>query len=352
MRRWTTGLVLGLGLLAAGPARADDRVLVRDRSAKTDKPATLSGQITAESINGIKLQPIPAGAAKDVPATDVVDVIYDVGGAIKLDYDNVLRTERKPLAQVLKEHQDLAARAKADPRLKALARHLQFRVAMLKANLASDEAGKADAKKLTADAVEALSQFKKDHPKSWQLTAAVQELANLQLDNNQPDEALKTMEELAQNPDLNKEAKREVGLLVVDLLLRARNYPEAERRVSAALATAEKDDPAAARLQIYTTGLKGATAGSPDEAVKALEETITKTSDPALKALAYNMLGELYTAKDQKRDALWEYLWVDVVYNQDRQEHAKALDRLVRLFTEFKDEPRARYYEDKLRRMR
>src|SRR4051812_3761207 len=112
MRRWTTGLVLVLGLTAAG--RADDRVLVRDHSGKGDKPVALTGKIIAETLNGIKLQPLPAGTPKDVPAADVVDVTYEVGGAVKLAYENILRTERKSLGEVLKEHQAVLAQAKAD----------------------------------------------------------------------------------------------------------------------------------------------------------------------------------------------------------------------------------------------
>jgi hypothetical protein len=31
---------------------------------------------------------------------------------------------------------------------------------------------------------------------------------------------------------------------------------------------------------------------------------------------------------------MWSYLWVDVVYNQDRGEHLKAMTRLIRIFKE------------------
>jgi hypothetical protein len=49
---------------------------------------------------------------------------------------------------------------------------------------------------------------------------------------------------------------------------------------------------------------------------------------------------------------MWAYLWVEVVYSQDRDEVAKALLRLVKSFEVQQDEDRAKSYKDKLRRFR
>ena len=49
---------------------------------------------------------------------------------------------------------------------------------------------------------------------------------------------------------------------------------------------------------------------------------------------------------------MWSYLWVDVVYNQDKNEHLKAMERLIKVFKEFNDEEHVRKYEDKLARTR
>jgi len=69
-----------------------------------------------------------------------------------------------------------------------------------------------------------------------------------------------------------------------------------------------------------------------------------------LKAAAYNMLGDLLRRDGKtKKDALYAYLWVDVVYNDDPAEVAKADGRLADLFGELKDEERARKYRDRLR---
>ena len=47
-------------------------------------------------------------------------------------------------------------------------------------------------------------------------------------------------------------------------------------------------------------------------------------------------------------DALWAYLWVDVVYHQNRQEHAKALYHLYKLFKDRQDEAKAKQCKERL----
>ena len=81
-----------------------------------------------------------------------------------------------------------------------------------------------------------------------------------------------------------------------------------------------------------------------------LEHIIEQTTDKDLKALAYNALGDCYRWNSKPREALWPYLWVDVIYHQDRQEHVKAMTELAKLFEEQGDMVRAKEYKDKLKR--
>ncbi len=66
-----------------------------------------------------------------------------------------------------------------------------------------------------------------------------------------------------------------------------------------------------------------------------------ETTDKDLKALAYNALGSYYYGKDQLKEARWEFLWVDVVYNQDQTEHAQALYYLFKIFDKLDQKDRA-----------
>src|SRR4029079_14937573 len=106
-----------------------------------------------------------------------------------------------------------------------------------------------------------------------------------------------------------------------------------------------------ARVDMYQLGLESA-KGDLGAGVKKIEEAISKAADPSLKALGYNVLGDVYLAKKQPRDAMWSYLWVDVVYNQDRGEHIKAMTRLIKIFKEANDTEKVQLYTEKLARSR
>ena len=49
---------------------------------------------------------------------------------------------------------------------------------------------------------------------------------------------------------------------------------------------------------------------------------------------------------------MWEFLNVEVVYNQDKDEVTKAMRRLVEIFDAVGDKDRADQYREKLRKVR
>jgi tetratricopeptide (TPR) repeat protein len=64
-----------------------------------------------------------------------------------------------------------------------------------------------------------------------------------------------------------------------------------------------------------------------------LEKVVNLTADRDLKAAAYNTLGVCHLQGNQLKDALWAFLWVEVEYNQNKEEHARALYYLVQVFS-------------------
>jgi hypothetical protein len=69
-----------------------------------------------------------------------------------------------------------------------------------------------------------------------------------------------------------------------------------------------------------------------------------------VRAAAHNLLGDYYLAKGQPEPAFWEYLYVDTLYTQDRDEHAKALYHLSTLFDKVKRDPaRAKQCSERLK---
>jgi hypothetical protein len=325
MRIILSALVLGL---AALPAAAQDRVTYRDRSTKGTALAT--GTITSESIAGIKV------GAKTIPAGDVVDVQYDVA-ALKLDYPRAVAAESRGPAEAIPVYEGML-KTPAVQNNKAVRRHVAYKLAMLAA--ARAEEGPEQRRK----AVTALENFKKNNADAWQLVPVARTLARLYQDGDPPDldAARKAYDDLAATPGAPPELKQECAFNAIDLLLSAGKLDEARQKVAALPGS----DP---RTKVYQIGCQA----SPDKlaaAAKQLEEVIDKTTDRGLKAAAYTMLGDVYRRDPKtKKDAVYAYLWVDVWYNDDPAQVAKADGRLAEVFGELKDEERARKFKDKAR---
>jgi tetratricopeptide (TPR) repeat protein len=77
-----------------------------------------------------------------------------------------------------------------------------------------------------------------------------------------------------------------------------------------------------------------AATGKVDQAAAAIGEIIgkAKPEDGKLLARAYNALGDCYLRSGDKRAALFSYLHVDLLYNQEPDAHAKALHELIPLW--------------------
>jgi len=223
-------------------------------------------------------------------------------------------------------------------------RQIEYRVAMLSAQLADTvENGNTIATDL-------LAKYIKDNPTGWQFSSAGKTLARMQLAADKFDDALVTLEAMEKAPNMPKEIKQEVELMTIDLLIRSDKVDQAAARITNAMASLQANDPQRQRLSIYQIGADKAMKG-PEKIVK-LEGLINGTNDEVLRALGYNTLGDTYQAEKRQRDAMWAYLWVDVVYNKEKSEHMKAMDRLAKLFDAMNDPDRAKQYKDKLARMK
>jgi tetratricopeptide (TPR) repeat protein len=354
MRRLVPAIVccciLGLGRVPA--VRVQDEIIYYDRTARKETRA--AGAIQSENAGKIVLRPTAGAATRDIPSADIVDVVYEVAGRVKLDYTAARGDERKietaareedrkkAIEDAVRSYQKLL-RDLSGEKGRPVARHLQFKVARLLARAAEDDGTQADA------AVEALEKFRKEHPDSWQITACTRLLARLLTERKDFDGARKVYAELAATPTLSRDTKQECELLVARYLIRGKKVAEAEKLLQDLLKGLSVDDPQATRARISLAECLG-NSGKLDEAVKQLEDLIARTPDADLKALAYNTLGDCYRENNRPKDALWPYLFVDVVYHQDRREHARAVEQLARLFAELGDKERAEQYRERLKR--
>jgi predicted negative regulator of RcsB-dependent stress response len=342
--RKACALVLLFG--AAAPAWAQDEITYYDRATKKD--AKISGAIQSESPSQIVVKPA-VGAAKTIPVPDLGDIFYNVPQLIRQEYRGAFNAEgraekalkeadrRKELASALQRYQELLPKV-TEERPKT---HVEFKIAKLLAWQAEDDPAGLDA------AIDKLKQFKKEHPNSWEISRAADLLAQLLVRKKDYEGAQKAYEDLAATPNLSPETRQQCELKVAQVLVKAKKYDVAEKRLQELAKTVPADSPPGIRLQLSLAEAEAA-SGKAEPAAKRLEAIIDKVSDVDLKASAYNTLGDCHRLANRPKDALWDYLWVDVMYYQNKEEHAKALYYLTKLFKELKDEKRAQQYRAKL----
>jgi tetratricopeptide (TPR) repeat protein len=188
-------------------------------------------------------------------------------------------------------------------------------------------------------AIAKLSDFKNKHADSWQIAGCLKLLAQLQLEAKRYADAEQTYKELS-GANVAEPIRQEAELSAAHVSLRAGKHELARKKLQELIAKLPKDSPFIARAHIAQAECLIA-AKKPEEARKTLKQILKATGDKALKAAAYNALGESYAKAGMLKEARWEFLWVDVVYNQDRNEHAKALYYLWWIFSQLNEPERA-----------
>jgi tetratricopeptide (TPR) repeat protein len=324
-------------LASVAGAQQADRITYYNRA--KNKEETVARKITAESPKEITFT--TGGRDEKIRAADVLDVDYQSPAEVRIDYFAKARRDEadadkstEPATRVEKLDEAVALYRKAVPKLeshKFAQRHIEFQIAKLLARQAEDDATRLDA------ALSELQQFKTQHGNGWQIAAAGKLLARLQIAKGDIKGALATYEEFARREDLAPDVRQEFEMLGVRSLIHAGDYPTAERKLDTLARSLPKNDPRKPRVEVYLAACKAST--NLGDAEKRLRTVINGDTDNEVKALAYNTLGDCYRVNGKLDDAFWQYLWVDIVYNQDRQEHAKALYYLSSLFEKAKKNP-------------
>ena len=369
------------GLLAL-PAVAQvtaDRVIYRDR-AQEGKVVTVEGEIkeTAGSVQVI-------GPDKKLKAT------VSAADLVRIDYGAVVGVDRTAqlaaitvettgdAAKAAAEYRKLigsSAGAAANPKSK---RYLEFRELTWSAKLADAKVGDdfaIEGKKVAAR----LLAFAKANAASWEVWSTARMAARYLCELDDPAGAADAMALLGGNAALTPELRHEARLAEVGYLFRANKRADADA-VLKALAL-DKDFPATGPLRERWTIFDEVAKAPPSpperketdppapqeetdarvakvkEAAAKIEALIAKAKDMPTRGAGYSALGELFVRHGLWREAMWAYLWVDVVYNQDRDEQVKAVCRLAQIFGVLKDKSgdgekdRAETFRDRLPRIR
>ncbi|MFN4258483.1 MAG: tetratricopeptide repeat protein [Gemmataceae bacterium] len=339
-------LAVLLSWVGGSTALAQDQVIFYDRTKRIE--TTASGKITGEDSSAVTVQ--GTLGARKIPAIDIIDVVYTVRPALGPDYrrartaeQNVAKDPQADPQEVIDLYKSLRGELLKEMQQNAV-RHMDFKIASMM--IVKAQRGAAN----VADAATAMDLFIKDNPGAWQVISGGKQLASLYLAQDQFEKAQQMYDELAKMPALDKDTQLEFQLQAALMLTKAQKFADAEKRLQSLLQIIPANSPQAMRVQVYLAQCLAGTKKF-DEAEQKLKTLIDKVTDPQLRALAMNTLGDCYLVSDRKRDALWQYLWVDVIYNQDRQERLKAVRNLAALFDEFGEETRAQRYKELLKEM-
>jgi tetratricopeptide (TPR) repeat protein len=351
-RRFRLAIAFGLAALAVPPFAAGqgsagpDTVFYRDRK-KDNQPTTARGEVK-ESAAGVQV--LSGGkVTHTLSPADVIRIDYaKLEGVPEADrlrlssLENKDMREAKDVAAARSAYTDLLKTSPKDARTR---RVLEFREAMWAARTADTQTG-ADFEPEAAAAIQKLTTFIRSYPDGWEIWPAARTAARLQAELGRINEAAATLANLGRIADLPSDLRYEARL--EELELRLRSNRAAAESLAAELA-GDKNFPTSGplreKLAVYQAVLKAASA---PELAKTVGDLIAKASDPQVRAAAHLALGEHYLAKDRPRDAMWEFLWVETVYNQDRDDVIKAVVRLADVFQRLGDTDRAEEYRGKL----
>jgi TolA-binding protein len=331
-------------LLVLVPSSAwADEVRVKGRE------KTVKGDIKSESAKEVVI------GKETIPAADVLDILYETFQPLSLRLPGGAYHVARDKEKVIKDSGDAAARkaamiaaiAKYNECLKNdefrrlakspyPARAFEYRIAMLTLLLAS-------ADQLPTDkALAKLVDFKAKYPNSWQIHQIMPLVANMQLAAEDWKGAEQTFHEMSEMEVLPVQDRRDAELKVIEIIFRSGKPEQASSKLATleTKANATRDPIFISRVRMYKAELL-VSQKKYKEAEELLRGAIKDSTDKVAKAIAHNALGECLYHQTKYGEALWEFLWVDTVYNQDKGQRARALYYLWQTFEQLNNAERA-----------
>jgi tetratricopeptide (TPR) repeat protein len=345
------GLLAAVVLFCGSQAQAQSKVSFRDNTKKDRPIVEASGTIKTESPSQVVIKP-NIGAEKAIPAGDVIDISYEVKPDVRPDYRKANGAEmtaakaapgtparRAALGDALADYQKLVPKMAGT---QFVERHVKWKVASITAALAADD------KSQQKPAIDLLEKFKKENADGWQIVTCVRTLSQLYMDSGDYAKAASSFDDLKKMPGVSDETKTDCDLLAADCEIRAKKHAEAGARLGKILSGMQKSNPRYNELNMKRILCDANTPAKFNAAVTDLRKMAAAAKDPGEIATAYNTLGDCYLMNNMPKDAVYEYLYVDLIYNQDKTQHLKAMEKLVQVFKELKQPDRAKEYADKL----
>lgn len=332
-------------------AQAQDRVTYRDP--KTGKVITREGSVIAESPGGITFVWGLDARKEYIPVTDVQDIRFATEPPEVLQARNYENKQQWQKALAAYEQ----ARSSTGKDAKWALPYIEFKILKLRALLMDQE--ETDPLK-RGELYRQLEQFHRKYPNAWQTLECLELMGQLCLRDGLPaDEVLKELRSLREKFKNQADLVGRIDLFEARALLQQaqsylQNQPDrAKELYQQARSSLDKLFKTAADRNLRQDILISlveckAALGQLKEAESDLAQLEKEAQDVRTKALVHLGRGDVYRLSNRPRDAMWEYLWVDVVYNQDRDLVGRALFWLVDVFRKLGDEEKAKACQERL----
>lgn len=338
--------MLGVSILVGLSARADT-IVIRGREKAIEGTVKFEDAKSIVVVHTVDKKKVE----ESFPALDVVDIVHDAISPAELttkgfpcriareaekDAESDDPAKRKAaLTLAVTNYNVTLGKMKRDTNAqKNAARQIEFKVAVLMVRQATDQGSGAD------KAIAKLQDFKTKFADSWQIHQVMPMIAQIQMDASDFKEAAKTFQEMADMPTLPADVRRDAELRVVEVMVRANDIAGANSKLDALEKKAAGSASFSSRVKLARADVLIGQKQF-DKAIPFLQEVVKTNTDKQIKAIAHNTLGECLFKAQKYNEALWEFLWVDAVFNQDRQQHAKALYYLWKTFEQLNNNERA-----------
>jgi tetratricopeptide (TPR) repeat protein len=351
--RFSVSFGCAVVLLASSPLGvwAQDKTdKVEYRDPKTQKNTSRTGTIAEENVAKVTLL---SGANKtkvEIPTSEIIDVVYDGEPGELLAGRNA--EKNRDHEKALAAYQEALKKVPASN--KTLHAHVQFKVLKLKAQAAETGAGAA-----RGPVIDELRKFRTAYPEARQTLECLDLLSRLLTAEGQPvQEVVDAFKALRTKYADSKEIAARCDLFETQALITEgenllktneddakKKYAAAQAKLQAMLAGADKSTALEIRVVLAVCR---SIQGQLLEAVKELDELLKEASNDHTRATIHLGRGDCYRLTKQYRDAQWDYLWVDVIYNQDREQQAKALYCLSEVFAALGDNNKAKECKERL----
>ena len=319
-----TLLTLSIALAPAVAARGDLINLIPGSNPKASQDV-VRGAVVAETSTEVTVK---VGAANQiVPVAQIASIRYD-GRPGSLD----LAASRESAGNFA-EAADLYKKGAAEAANKPfIAEDALFSQARVIADLGLTDPSKTDA------AVTLLEAFVKDHGNGRHLLPALESLAKLQMQKGSYDAVSQTLDRLSKIPQTADRA----AVLRARVASRKGEHQEAIREFDKLIAAAPENLVKRRDAQLAKAESLVALKKYPE--AEALVRGVIKGAAPEdvnTQAAAHNTLGDCLRAAGRPKDALYAYLHTDLLFFKDKEQHSKALARIVQTWDELKRNDRA-----------